>query len=49
MGHLESVEYLKQKIEKWQMDSSFKYYANHPDDFTKIMENVIENLNHLEN
>lgn len=41
--------YKNQKIEKWQMDSSFKYYSNHPDDFTKMMEEVIENLNRLEN
>lgn len=36
-------------IEKWQMDSSFKYYSNHPDDFTKMMDEVVENLNRLEN
>lgn len=41
--------YKKQKIERWQMDSSFKYYSNHPEDFTKMMEEVIENLNRLEN
>jgi hypothetical protein len=31
------------------MDSSFKYYSNHPEDFAKMMETVIENLNRLEN
>ncbi len=41
--------YKKQNIEKWQMDSSFKYYANHPSDFQKMMDEVIENLNRLEN
>lgn len=41
--------YKNQKIEKWQMDSSFKYYSNHPEDFAKMMETVIENLNRLEN
>ena len=41
--------YKKQNIEKWQMDSSFKYYSNHPEDFAKMMEEVLENLNRLEN
>lgn len=41
--------YRKQNIQPWQMDSSFKYYANHPEDFTSIMEEVMENLNRLEN
>ena len=37
--------YKKQNIEKWQMDSSVKYYSSHPNDFTKMMDEVIENLN----
>lgn len=37
------------KIKQWQMDSSFKYYTNHPEDFSSMMEVVIENLNRLEN
>ncbi len=41
--------YKKQKIEQWQMDSSFKYYSNHPSDFAKMLEEVVENLNRLEN
>ena len=41
--------YTRYHIERWQMDSSFKYYANRPGDFTSIMEEVIENLNRLEN
>lgn len=41
--------YARQNIQNWQMDSSFKYYSNHPEDFASIMEEVIENLNRLEN
>ncbi|MCB9252885.1 MAG: DUF4296 domain-containing protein [Flavobacteriales bacterium] len=41
--------YAKHKIRIGEMDSSLKYYSDHPAEFTKIMEKVIENLNHLEN
>lgn len=41
--------YKNQNIEKWQMDSSFKYYSHHQADFNKMMEEVTENLNRLEN
>lgn len=41
--------YKKQNIKKWQMDSSFKYYSNQGEEFTKMMDEVIENLNRLEN
>ena len=41
--------YKKQNLQKWQVDSSFKYYSNHPDDFIKMMDEVLENLNRLEN
>ncbi len=41
--------YKKQNIKNWQMDSSFKYYANHPTEFQVLMDEVIENLNRLEN
>jgi predicted ATPase len=41
--------YKKQNIKNWQMDSSFKFYSNHPEDFASIVEEVIENLNRLEN
>jgi hypothetical protein len=41
--------YKSQNIEKWQMDSSFKYYCENPDEFTVMLEDVIENLNRLEN
>jgi hypothetical protein len=41
--------YIKQNLERWQVDSSFKYYSNHPEDFSNMMDEVIENLNRLEN
>lgn len=41
--------YKKHNLKKWQVDSSVKYYAMHPDDFTKMMDEVVENLNRLEN
>lgn len=41
--------YKKHNLEKWQVDSSFKYYSNKPELFGKIMEDVIENLDRLEN
>jgi len=41
--------YQSHNIKQWQMDSSFRYYANHGDEFIDMMEAVIENLNRLEN
>lgn len=40
--------YKKHNLEKWQVDSSFKYYANKPELLTEIVEDVIENLDRLE-
>ncbi|MCC6722074.1 MAG: DUF4296 domain-containing protein [Bacteroidia bacterium] len=43
-----SFIYKKHNLQKWQVDSSFKYYSNQPELFAKIMEDVIENLDRLE-
>lgn len=44
-----SFIYKKHNLEKWQVDSSFKFYSNNPELFDKIMEDVVENLDRLEN